>query len=101
MAAEKFVAYFRVSTERQGRSGLGLQAQRDAVMAHLGNVSSRLLAEFTEVESGKHDQRPELQRALMRAKVSGAAHHRQDGSAVTPRRVPAPTSGQWREICRG
>ncbi len=72
MAADKWVAYYRVSTERQGRSGLGLQAQRDAVMAHLGNVKGRLLAEFTEVESGKNDQRPELQRALMRAKVSGA-----------------------------
>jgi DNA invertase Pin-like site-specific DNA recombinase len=72
MAAEKWVAYFRVSTERQGRSGLGLQAQRDAVMAHLGSVKGRLLAEFTETESGRHDDRPELQRALMRAKVSGA-----------------------------
>ena len=72
MAADKWVAYFRVSTERQGRSGLGLQAQRDAVMAHLGSVGGRLLAEFTETESGRHDDRPELQRALMRAKVSGA-----------------------------
>lgn len=72
MSANKWVAYFRVSTERQGRSGLGLQAQRDAVMTYLGSVGGRLLAEFTEVESGKHDDRPELQRALMRAKVSGA-----------------------------
>ena len=72
MNAEKHIAYFRVSTGRQGRSGLGLQAQRDAVMTHLSKVGGRLLAEFTEVESGKRDDRPELQRALMRAKVSGA-----------------------------
>ena len=72
MNAEKHIAYFRVSTGRQGRSGLGLQAQRDTVMAYLGSVGGRLLAEFTEVESGKRDDRPELQRALMRAKVSGA-----------------------------
>lgn len=70
--AEKWVAYYRVSTERQGRSGLGLQAQRDAVAAHLGTVHGRMVAEFTETESGRNDERPELQRALMRAKVSGA-----------------------------
>lgn len=69
---DKWVAYFRVSTARQGRSGLGLEAQRDAVLAHLRVVGGRLLAEFVEVESGKDDDRPELQQALQRAKVSGA-----------------------------
>ena len=69
---DKWVAYFRVSTARQGRSGLGLEAQRDAVLAHLRTVGGRLLAEFVEVESGKSDNRPELQQALHRAKVSGA-----------------------------
>lgn len=58
-----FVAYYRVSTGRQGESGLGLQAQREAVSRFLGSTS--LLAEFTEVESGKrHTNRPELLRAI-------------------------------------
>lgn len=67
----QFVAYYRVSTERQGESGLGLAAQREAVSRFLGagNGSGRgstsLLAEFTEVESGKrHTNRPELLRAI-------------------------------------
>lgn len=59
----QYVAYYRVSTERQGASGLGLDAQRQAVSRHVG--SSQLLAEFTEIESGKrHDNRPELEAAL-------------------------------------
>ena len=59
----RFVAYYRVSTERQGASGLGLEAQREAVSRFLGSGS--LLAEFTEVESGKrHTNRPELLRAV-------------------------------------
>ena len=58
-----FVAYYRVSTERQGESGLGLQAQREAVTRFIG--ASSLLAEFTEVESGKrHTNRPELLKAI-------------------------------------
>lgn len=58
-----FVAYFRVSTERQGESGLGLQAQRDAVLRLIGE--SPLLAEFTEIESGKATaNRPQLKAAL-------------------------------------
>ena len=62
-----FVAYYRVSTERQGESGLGLEAQREAVSRFLGSGrgSTSLLAEFTEVESGKrHTNRPELLRAI-------------------------------------
>ncbi len=57
-----FVAYYRVSTDRQGQSGLGLNAQRAAVA---GFVSAReLVAEFTEVESGKRNDRPQLAMAL-------------------------------------
>jgi DNA invertase Pin-like site-specific DNA recombinase len=50
----KFVAYYRVSTARQGRSGLGLEAQRKAVADYLNGGRWRLLAEFTEVENGKN-----------------------------------------------
>lgn len=62
-SASRFVAYYRVSTDRQGASGLGLEAQRQAVARYLGR--GRLLAEFTEVESGRrHTNRPELLAAL-------------------------------------
>ena len=60
----EFVAYYRVSTDRQGASGLGLDAQRAAVARHIGAASSPL-AEFTEIESGKrHTNRPQLLAAL-------------------------------------
>jgi DNA invertase Pin-like site-specific DNA recombinase len=58
----QFAAYYRVSTDRQGRSGLGLEAQQAAVRAYLG--ASTPIAEFTEVETGKRNDRPELERAL-------------------------------------
>jgi DNA invertase Pin-like site-specific DNA recombinase len=69
---EKFVSYLRVSTQRQGRSGLGLEAQRDAVASLISQSGGRLLEEIVEVESGKRSDRPELRRAIRRAKVSGA-----------------------------
>lgn len=72
MSDFKFVAYYRVSTTRQGRSGLGLQAQQDAVHSFIRAAGGRVLDAFTEVESGKRNERPELQKALRRAKVSGA-----------------------------
>ncbi len=58
----EYVAYYRVSTERQGQSGLGLDAQRKAVMDHLNGGT--LLDTFTEVESGRKNDRPELAKAL-------------------------------------
>ena len=68
MADGKFVAYFRVSTAQQGQSGLGLEAQREAVMRYLSTGGWPPLAEFTEVETGKGsnalDRRPQLQAAL-------------------------------------
>ena len=60
----KFVAYFRVSTDRQGRSGLGLEAQREAVENYLNGGRWSLVAEFIEIESGKRNDRPELEKAL-------------------------------------
>jgi DNA invertase Pin-like site-specific DNA recombinase len=64
----KFVAYFRVSTDRQGKSGLGLEAQRRSVLDYLNGGRWELAAEFTEVESGKRSDRPELERALVACK---------------------------------
>ncbi|QSX78114.1 recombinase family protein [Agrilutibacter solisilvae] len=68
----KLVAYYRVSTARQGRSGLGLAAQEAAVKEYANNASGAVLASFTEIESGKRDDRPELTKALQLADVTGA-----------------------------
>jgi DNA invertase Pin-like site-specific DNA recombinase len=68
----KFVAYFRVSTDRQGKSGLGLDAQREAVMNYLNGGRWSLVDEFTEIESGKSADRPELRRALAACKKQRA-----------------------------
>jgi DNA invertase Pin-like site-specific DNA recombinase len=64
----KFVAYYRVSTDRQGRSGLGLDAQRRAVTDYLNGGSWELIGEFTEIESGKHSDRTELVKALAKCR---------------------------------
>jgi DNA invertase Pin-like site-specific DNA recombinase len=64
----KFVAYFRVSTDKQGKSGLGLEAQRKAVHDYLNGGTWSLVDQFTEVESGKHNKRPELVKALAACK---------------------------------
>lgn len=67
-----FVAYYRVSTQQQGRSGLGLEAQRAAVQRWLEGAGGQLLAEYTEVETGKGanalHRRPELRLALDHAR---------------------------------
>src|SRR5690606_21557632 len=66
------VVYMRVSTARQGRSGLGLEAQQAAIDAFVRERGAEVLQMFTEVENGKRDKRPELERALHLAKVTGA-----------------------------
>lgn len=68
----KFVSYLRVSTTRQGRSGLGLEAQRKAVLDYLNGGKWSLIAEHVEVESGKRNDRPELQKALADCRLHGA-----------------------------
>jgi DNA invertase Pin-like site-specific DNA recombinase len=60
----QFVAYFRVSTDKQGRSGLGLEAQREAVQRYIASVGGTLISEHVEVESGKRNDRPKLAEAL-------------------------------------
>lgn len=65
MTQQCYVAYYRVSTGRQGRSGLGLDAQRQAVNQFLGASTTTIIAEFVEVESGGRDERPKLQEALL------------------------------------
>lgn len=64
MANGKFVSYLRVSTSRQGKSGLGLDAQREAVATYLNGGSWRLVGEVVEVESGRQNDRPTLVEAL-------------------------------------
>jgi DNA invertase Pin-like site-specific DNA recombinase len=76
MANGKFIAYYRVSTARQGQSGLGLEAQQDAVKAFLNGGDWELLSEFKEVETGKGAdalaKRPQLRAALEAARKQGA-----------------------------
>jgi DNA invertase Pin-like site-specific DNA recombinase len=60
--AGPFVGYYRVSTDRQGRSGLGLEAQQAAIRGYLGQATP--IAEFTEIETGKRNDRPQLKEAL-------------------------------------
>lgn len=71
-SSPRFVAYYRVSTDAQGRSGLGVEAQKQAVLSYLNGGAWELVAEFTEVESGKRGDRPELTKALALCRVYGA-----------------------------
>lgn len=68
----RFVVYYRVSTERQGRSGLGLEAQQTAVRAFLDQRGGKVIESFTEVESGRRDDRPKLKEAMDMARAYGA-----------------------------
>lgn len=64
-----FVAYYRVSTDKQGRSGLGLDAQRQAVARHAASCGGSVAAAFEEVESGRKGDRPQLALALAECRL--------------------------------
>jgi DNA invertase Pin-like site-specific DNA recombinase len=68
----RFIAYLRVSTQKRGRSGLGLEGQQAAIDVHLARTGCKLIATYTEVESGRNSARPELTRALAHAKRAKA-----------------------------
>lgn len=67
-----YVAYYRVSTQRQGQSGLGLDTQKTAVAAFLASTTGTLLSEFTEIESGRKKNRPQLRAALLECRSKKA-----------------------------
>ncbi|WP_042303264.1 recombinase family protein [Paraburkholderia kururiensis] len=76
MASGKFVVYYRVSTQRQGASGLGLEAQRETVKNYLNGGSWQVVGEYQEVETAKGSnalsKRPQLAAALALCKKTGA-----------------------------
>ena len=71
-AGKLYVSYLRVSTQRQGQSGLGIEAQRTAVEQYLGTIGGTLLEEHIEVESGSNRRRPVLLKSIAQAKKAGA-----------------------------
>src|SRR5215831_4556645 len=62
------IAYYRVSTQQQGRSGLGLEAQQAAVESYVRSIGGTITHRFTEVETGKRADRPELAKAIAAAR---------------------------------
>lgn len=103
MTGNIFGAYRRVSTKRQGESGLGLEAQEVAVKSHVASHGGRLVATFTEVESGTHSDRPQLAAALSacsavsrRASTTWASER--DGAASGR---PKPFASSWLRRARG
>jgi DNA invertase Pin-like site-specific DNA recombinase len=72
VADGKWISYLRVSTDRQGKSGLGLEAQRNAVAEFLNGGNWSLVKEFVEVESGKRADRPKLAEAVKACRAYGA-----------------------------
>ena len=71
-AVQKIIAYYRVSTAKQGKSGLGLEGQQAAVSSFVAHRGCEVLATYHEIESGKNSARPELAKAVAHAKRSKA-----------------------------
>lgn len=70
--SQPIIAYYRVSTKQQGRSGLGLEGQKAALLTYAQQTGSPIVAEYREVESGKRKDRPELAKAIAHARRAGA-----------------------------
>jgi hypothetical protein len=101
MAEGRFVSYLRVSTAKQGHSGLGLEAHRQAMADYLNGGSWQLVTEVVEIESGKRSDRPKLTEAL-RLCPAAQRHprHRQAGSPEPRCALPA-RAGEGRSGVRG
>ena len=70
--ATRYISYIRVSTQKQGRSGLGLEAQQAAIGGYLQSNGGKLVGEYQEVESGRHNDRVQLAEALRQCRLLGA-----------------------------
>ena len=68
----RYIAYYRVSTKRQGASGLGLEAQKADVLKLIEREGGEEIAHYTEIETGKKSDRPELAKAIRHAKMANA-----------------------------
>ena len=68
----RFVVYYRVSTDKQGKSGLGLEAQKSTVMNYLNGGNHEVVGEYTEIESGGKIDRPELEKAIRDSRLKDA-----------------------------
>jgi len=90
VSAARFVAYYRVSTDKQSRSGLGLEARRAAVEAHVAGAYGAVAAEFIEIESGRKKDRPQL-----------AAVAEEEARMISARTKAALTSAKARGIRLG
>jgi DNA invertase Pin-like site-specific DNA recombinase len=67
-----YIAYYRVSTDKQGKSGLGIDAQKKQVQDFITGCNGNLRGEYTEIESGKQNDRPELAKAIRQAQLTGS-----------------------------
>jgi DNA invertase Pin-like site-specific DNA recombinase len=72
MANGKYISYCRVSTQKQGNSGLGLESQQKAIADYINGSSWELIGEYVEVESGKKNDRPKLNEALKQCSLTGS-----------------------------
>lgn len=70
--AKKYVAYYRVSTQEQGISGLGIDAQKETVSSYVNSVGGKIIFEYVEIASGKNDKRIELAKAIEKASIENA-----------------------------